>query len=342
MVDAPVIRAPRDGHALPGGVSVETIRGIAVLLLVSFHVIGQTSDNGLGVSGGDPLRIYADLLIDIRMPLFAFIAGWVYGLKPVTVPVWPAFVLGKTRRLIVPGLVAALLFATVSNLTGTGAPLPWAELWRPAVLPYVHFWFLQAIFAIFVVFGALDALLNGRWTVAVLILAIALYMVDFRVTRTFSVNHALFLLPYFLLGLASLRHLDTLLAHRGLVLALAGAGIAIGLAAHAWSFHETGHVLRGRPGATGMALGFGACLIGLLFLPRVAVLERIGPYAFTIYLYHIFGTSGTRQALDMAGVGSDWIKLALGTLAGVALPIMLHLVAERLSLTRRLVLGMRR
>ena len=44
------------------------MRGLAVLLLVSFHVIGATSDAGLQLDYPHPLRVFADLLIDLRMP----------------------------------------------------------------------------------------------------------------------------------------------------------------------------------------------------------------------------------------------------------------------------------
>jgi hypothetical protein len=44
---------------------IETMRGLAVLLLVSFHVIGAASNAGLQLDYPHPLRLFADLLIDL-------------------------------------------------------------------------------------------------------------------------------------------------------------------------------------------------------------------------------------------------------------------------------------
>uniref|UniRef100_UPI0035AFCA27 acyltransferase family protein n=1 Tax=Paracoccus sp. TaxID=267 RepID=UPI0035AFCA27 len=82
---------------------IETVRAIAILVLVSFHVIGgPEAGRGLGLQAPHPLRYYADLLIDIRMPLFAFIAGAVYALRPVRVEKLGSFLVGKFRRLALP------------------------------------------------------------------------------------------------------------------------------------------------------------------------------------------------------------------------------------------------
>lgn len=62
--------------------SIETLRGIAILLVVIGHVIGSTPDGGMKIDFPHPLR-YLYVWIDyIQMPLFTAIAGWVYALKP--------------------------------------------------------------------------------------------------------------------------------------------------------------------------------------------------------------------------------------------------------------------
>jgi fucose 4-O-acetylase-like acetyltransferase len=82
------------------------MRGIAMLLLVSDHVIGSDPKAGLELDYPHPLRLYADTLIHVRMPLFAFIAGYVFGLKPLTADRYAEFMQGKFRRLFIPGSIS--------------------------------------------------------------------------------------------------------------------------------------------------------------------------------------------------------------------------------------------
>jgi hypothetical protein len=48
-----------------------------------------------------------------------------------------------------------------------------------------------------------------------------------------------------------------------------------------------------------------------------------------------------RRALDAAGLDSMPLQLVLGLLAGIALPAVIHALAERRDLTRVLVLGLK-
>ncbi len=57
--------------------SIEEVRLFATLLLVTFHVIGLP-DSGLSLAYPHPLRFFADMFSNFRMPAFAFIAGYIY------------------------------------------------------------------------------------------------------------------------------------------------------------------------------------------------------------------------------------------------------------------------
>lgn len=68
--------------------SIETLRGIAILLVVIGHVIGSTPDGGMKIDFPHPLR-YLYVWIDyIQMPLFTAIAGWVYCIEAVFAYSW--------------------------------------------------------------------------------------------------------------------------------------------------------------------------------------------------------------------------------------------------------------
>lgn len=57
---------------------IETLRGLACLLLVLYHVIGPLG-GGLKIDLGSPFRVIADSMVYVRMPLFTFISGYIYS-----------------------------------------------------------------------------------------------------------------------------------------------------------------------------------------------------------------------------------------------------------------------
>ena len=72
---------------------VDTLRGLACILLVAYHVIGATPESGLKLHEG-MLRDVNALLAYIRMPLFTFLSGLVYAWRPYTAD-WKQFIGGK-------------------------------------------------------------------------------------------------------------------------------------------------------------------------------------------------------------------------------------------------------
>jgi uncharacterized membrane protein YcfT len=85
---------------------IQTLRGLACLLLVLYHVVGDDPGAGLQVQDG-MLRWFNDGLAYLRMPLFTFLSGLVCGMRPFHGDS-RAFLLGKARRLLVPLLVERL------------------------------------------------------------------------------------------------------------------------------------------------------------------------------------------------------------------------------------------
>lgn len=320
------------------GYPIETARACAVLLLVSYHVIG-VGDYGLGVEYPHPLRYYADFLVDLRMPLFAFISGAVYALRPVDPARLRAFLGGKLRRLAVPGLIAMAVFMLATQMADTKFSAG-PSILNALVYSYAHFWFLHVILVIFFLYVPFDILTRGRALVPVLLLSILAQALGLAIpTGIFALNRLEVLLPYFLLGALFIRQRHQISGNRVLAGSAAVLALFVGAGLSIEEFGRTGQFSSDRTDIQTLLFGFGACGVAMLFLPRVEGFARIGPYAFTIYLYHLFGTSGMRRVLEKLGVDNVWAHFVLGTAAGILAPVALHLVASRFSLTRRLVLG---
>ncbi|AUH32508.1 hypothetical protein CUV01_03095 [Paracoccus tegillarcae] len=320
---------------------METVRAIAIIALVSFHVIGGGEGGGLDVGYPHPLRYYADLMVDVRMPLFAFIAGAVYALKPVEPADLGRFMTGKLRRLALPGLVAISVFLIFATVLGTDDALG-GPLWEPYLRSYSIFWFLQAILLIFVFYGTADVLSGGRVLYPALAASALAAALGLRIpTEVMSAHRVTTLLVYFLLGVAIMRNLHQLLQRRWMIVAVAMVAVAIGLTMNLANLSRTGELSANRLDLQSLAFGTGLCVAAFLALPVVGWLRWLGAFSLTIYLYHILATSAARRAMVALDIDSLWLQAAIGTLAGIAFPIVLHLLALRTGPTRLMLLGLR-
>jgi fucose 4-O-acetylase-like acetyltransferase len=89
---------------------IETLRGLACLLLVLYHVIGPLG-GGLKIDLGSPFRVLADSMVYVRMPLFTFISGYIYSIYKIRGNDFSAYFVGKVRRLIVPLFFVGIPFS---------------------------------------------------------------------------------------------------------------------------------------------------------------------------------------------------------------------------------------
>ena len=131
---------------------IQALRGLACVLLVLYHVVGDRPANGLRVDEG-PVRWLNDGLAYLRMPLFTFLSGWVYGMRPME-GAFGQFVKGKARRLLVPMLSVGTLFALVQAcIPGSNAAVQnWYAL---HIQPVAHYWYLESLFWVFLAVGLL-------------------------------------------------------------------------------------------------------------------------------------------------------------------------------------------
>ena len=318
--------------------SLDTLRGLACLLLVVYHVIGSDPSNGLRVTDGT-LRVLNDGLAYLRMPLFTFLAGMVYGLRPFAGDS-RAFLAGKARRLLVPMLFVGTIFALAQSLlpsTNFGAAPGAGREWRLLhVEPVGHFWFVEALFWIFVLVWALErgrALATpGRFALAWLLAA----LLDLTVhgPRWLALDGAVFLLPYFLGGLAATRF--------SLVPRLAGPWTRILLiAAAALAVVQLGVPVPNpdRHGPWILLAGVSLCALCVGLRIDVPWLARIGASSYAIYLFHVFFTAASRIALAKAGLTLLPLQIVAGVALGIAAPMLVEHWAARHGAARLLLLG---
>jgi len=284
--------------------SLETLRGIAVLLMVFGHVVGDQATNGLEVPDDSWLRYLYYSVEFIRMPLFTVISGYVYAIRPLRQGSIGRFIQGKARRLLVPFLAVGLLQLCARSLAPSHRPTEWSHVWDYFVYGFDQFWFVQALF---VIFGFVAVAENFGWlshrrgwvmaSAFALLATTALPRYEFL-----SLWGAEYLAPYFLLGLAVRRYEERI--PRAWATGIALAVCSVGTVMHqcVW-FHQLDVPV---DQMSWLALTVGLSGTGLLLLhrPSFSGLAVIGSSSFAIYLFHVFGTAGTRIGCNKLGIDS--------------------------------------
>lgn len=302
-------------------IAFDTARGIACILLVLYHVIGDSPRNGLRIPEGDALWWFNQGLGYFRMPMFSVLSGIVYAARPYGGN-YPSFAMGKFRRLIVPMLIVGTIFAIVQAVTpGVNTRPPnWYTL---HLLPVSHYWFLESMFTIFLLMPLVERWVTPRGSSALIVLIAVLVLIcaagTFETIQWFSIRRTFYLAPYFLAGVWMHRFgmrepvWPYVAAMVVLVALLIGDGMQQG-------------TLPDRFDATATLASGAFCLAVIRYGWRNSTLAAIGVYSFSIYLFHSFFTAASRivQERLFGAHASVVAMIVVGLIVGVVGPIVLH------------------
>lgn len=312
---------------------IDTLRGFACVLLVAYHVIGSSASVGLKVDDG-LYRELNDVLAYIRMPLFTFLSGFVYACRPFSHN-FALFVKGKFRRLLVPMFVVGTLFAVLQAWApgSNSSTQHWLLL---HIIPVAHFWFVEAIFIIFMLIMLLEVsggISSVRNAAVLFCLSAALYLSDIDI-EYFAISGAIYLLPFFLSGVFVKRfELINKVSIKMGVFVLAVITLGLVLIYMNWFVADSKRTL------ISLFIGIFGC-IGLLSLRiESSLMARIGTYSYAIYLFHVFFTAGSRIILTKLGYSDLNFIFIVSLVMGLIGPTLLERICDKYSSTRMLLLG---
>ncbi|MEY3219330.1 MAG: hypothetical protein RIT27_687 [Pseudomonadota bacterium] len=314
--------------------SVETLRGIALILLVGFHAVEE----------GYP-QIYEYFIYSfnyVRMPLFTIISGFIYALRPVNVGSEWVFFLGKVRRVIVPLIAVETLYFVMSN-TFRGNWNEFSKMWEIYFFVYEHFWFLQAIFFIFLTYLIIDRFklieTVEKWFILmVLVVLLSLFLPK---SNFLSFVGYLYLLPYFTLGYGFNRFNQQLFT-KPIILVMSVAFI-VNTVIHQLIWFGYINLFHDKISVISICGGITSTFLLFRYRFTIPSLAILGGYSYTVYLFHGFGISLMGKINNIIGIHnfSYFIDFSLQLCAGIVSGILVHNLAGKYSLTRRLFLGKR-
>jgi glucan biosynthesis protein C len=316
--------------------NIDTVRGLACLLVVALHMVGVSDSNGLHLPDSSAWH-YANISIEfLRIPLFTALSGYLYGGRRVTRTEFHSFWTKKFRRLAVPLLFGTAVYWSLRRYAhGEQTPFVVALFFE-----FGHLWYLQALLLLFTGISIADAFFHPTFAGLVLsgLTAIMISQTGLPIPTFLGLAGALYLAPYFLFGVILRGRPDWLSNPQAGVLAL--GIVAIVLTSQQLSLQELINpvtILQLPAAVAGMA--------GVVFLlqrmPQIAWLGGIGRYSYTIYLWHVAAGAGFRDVLMKLGVTSIPVLFLLCLAVAVASPIALFHIARRIPLLSVAVTGNR-
>jgi glucan biosynthesis protein C len=321
--------------------NIETLRGIAIVLMVLGHVIGQLTLSGIKLKDDSALQFMSYAFQYIRMPLFTIISGYVYAFKPVNrFSSSKQFMSRKLERLFIPFLIVPTLSYITRYLTpGLSTKVNLGGLWETFLFPTGQFWFIQAMvimFVILVIIEKLKLLETLKSALVVLAACILWFSVDIK-TALFSIDKVPFLLTFFIVGVVFKRFKSIIFTKK--ITLIATVVLCAALAFQLAVFNNT-TLSRFIPLLLTLVVGTTASLFLIHSGFSNGRLIWLGNFSYGIYLFHMFGVSGFRLiALKVFHIDSIAVHVIGGLICGVALPIVLELLVPKRSLLSLLFFG---
>lgn len=314
---------------------IDTLRAIACIGLVSYHVVGSSSGSGLELPDNHWLARLNLALVDLRMPLFSFLSGIVFNIHEGG---FFSQIKAKSRRLLLPMATVGTIFWITRDMMGY-AQEPLYEIF---FLPFAHFWFLQATFVIMLSCLIGTSICRGRSNLAIGIVGIvgaALYISPFRPeVNLFSIMNAWKLAPFFAAGFLTARIMTWKRSPDQKIIGTIGiTSAAIFGAMLAWDLLTFEPQMRR---VVSVVLGLVFCLMLYMVKPNISWLASIGRQSYPIYLFHVFFTASTIMTINrISPAMPPLVMLFLALLAGVLGPMILSSILIRNPMTAFCFLG---
>lgn len=308
-------------------------------MLVAFHALDA---DALVATGRVDPPLIGLLLGFVRVPLFAVVAGYLAGGRPVQGAGLAPFVSDRARRLLIPWVsVTTLMVALRFLVPGTSERMPLAQAWTAYAYPYEHLWYLPALFVTSVVVGVVDSLrlLETARSSALTLAGVTALSSVISAPELFSLVGVPLLLPFVLLGFVLRRHGTGLLGSR--VIAFASVIVVAGYAClfGYWFFGLPVDVARKSP--LYLTVGIATNLLLMRWRRPVPALERVARYAYPIYLFHLIGISIGSRLGHFAHVEHRFGRFVLELACGLIVSVIAAKLIERTAVTRFLFLGAR-
>lgn len=310
---------------------IDCAKGLGIILVVYGHVIRGLIDSGI-LRSSATIQFLDSWIYAFHMPLFFFLSG--LFLPRSTKTPWGIFAFGKIRTIAYPYFLWSAITLGLKDILGALPNRPASARDLPLILyhPIEQYWFLYVLFVLTLIISALLRFGMSRWIVLGLALLVFPGVIPTAYwgfvpmeARAYAIYMAIGVVIAWHLNLSAIAVLPALWLTLTVLLGLIVSSLA-GL------FHADTIQISTLPfGVTGIT-----AVVALSVLlgrhSHAAALQFLGRYSLEIYVAHTIASAGTRIALQhFAHVLSPAPQIVLGILAGLYLPVMAAVVAERVG-----------
>jgi fucose 4-O-acetylase-like acetyltransferase len=313
---------------------VDYAKAIGIILVVYGHVARGVFNAGLPMDGYW-FALVDSIIYSFHMPLFFFLSG-LFFYDSLQQRGSVGLITTKIDTIVYPFIVWSLLQGgcEVALSTYTNGQVSLAEVLAFAWQPRAQFWFLHTLFLIFVLCTCVYAKVARHYFLPVLLLFALLYLLQQQFALNALVNLLLANAVFFALGVWFNEVKGFFEVWCRQLMLLFGSLFLLGQ----YVFH-IGLGLNyqlGGPGVLALAtisIAFVTTLSMCLGRLRLNALLLIGASSMSIYLMHILAGSGVRIVLDkLLGIDALAVHLLLGTLLGIAGPLLAQALIDRYQL----------
>jgi fucose 4-O-acetylase-like acetyltransferase len=305
-------------------------KSIGILLVVFGHVLRGLDNAAIEV----PYFDYVDPIVySFHMPLFFVISGY-FMAKSVAKRSASTLITSKLHTLMYPYLIWMLIQGFIefamSNYTNGNV-----ELWRVFVvwLPRAHFWFLYVLMLFSVVY-IVAANAHPRNPIILFFVAILLYCfpVEFESQIYYLYLYIKDNLVFFLFG-ALFPALITKTTHchsRSAILLSLVVVTLLQTTRLYWMHSESWFMPFVHYSTAVSSIALVLQVAGFLSQTKQTFWTQLGELSMPIYLAHIVFASGLRIVLIKLGIDQPWLHIVVGTVVGIAGPIILYKLSNSL------------
>ncbi|WP_421672852.1 acyltransferase family protein [Raoultella terrigena] len=317
---------------------VDYAKALGIILVVTGHVNRGLYSSGIYVSK-EFFSLFDSIIYTFHMPLFFFLSG-LFFIKSIDKNGKKKFFINKLDTIFYPYVLWSLLQGGIEVVLSkyTNSKTELIDVLSFLIYPRAQFWFLYALFMVFIVAGLIYYKNNFNKLLPIaIIVSFFAYIFTNIIGKSFHIDYISNYIVFFFIGClySKITTEKSISFTPNWILLLA---LFITFCAIEYIFHIK---LKLTYADTGMmtfiiamtGITFTSLLSMRLSLMRIKPLETIGTLSMVIYLVHILAGSGSRIILSKFFHIHNWyIQIICGTIIGIAAPIIFYAITKRLNI----------
>ncbi|ADW75176.1 acyltransferase 3 [Rahnella aceris] len=316
---------------------VDYAKGIGIILVVIGHVNRGLDSAGISIS--EPFfKMFDSIIYTFHMPLFFFLSG-LFFISSIQKNSKPDFIKKKIATIAYPYVIWSVIQGSIATLLSnfTNKKTDLISVLSFPYNPIGQFWFLYALFMIFIVACLIYNKRNFITQLPIITtVSFLLYIYSLNIGDLFHLNFITNNIVFFFAGCVfSTLKFDQIATKKNAMTLVISAFMFILVQ---YKFHFIDGMFYDRIGISTFVVAmvsiyFVYVLSLTLSAIKVDLLSKLGNDSMVIFLVHILCASGTRIILSKVfGINNWYLHMIAGTIAGLVIPIIFFELVKKLNL----------